>query len=136
MQERLKGLDGLRGVLAIIIALSHASGHFIGWYSSLDPIKNATIVVDVFFIISGIVLYHVYCRPINAGDISVKDFLWRRVFRLFPLHVVTMALVPLCLFISTGHLYPDWIGNVTIPNLLGDFFLLSYLSIGFSLVTN
>lgn len=136
MQERLKGLDGLRGVLAIIIALSHSSGHFIGWYSSLDPITNATIVVDVFFAISGIVLYHVYSRPINTGSISVKEFLWRRVFRLFPLHVVTMVLVPVCLFISTGHFYPDWIGNVNIPNLLGDFFLLSYLSIGFTLVTN
>jgi len=134
--EKLKYLDGLRGILAVIVALHHAFGNFTGWHSGFYSIKNAVYCVDIFFILSGIVLYHNYHEAISLKMISLKDFFLIRMFRLYPMHIFCFLLVPFFFSLSIGQPYPDWIGKVTPLELFGDLTLLNALGLGFHVLTN
>lgn len=134
--ERLKGLDGIRGALAIIVALSHAFGHYTGWGSGIYPIHYASFAVDIFFILSGIVLYHAHHQEISSGMMSFYSFVKKRFLRLYPMHLFGILMVPLAFMISIGHPYPDWVGNVTPMNLFGDLMMMNAINVGFDLSSN
>ncbi|MBU9821896.1 acyltransferase [Rahnella sp. BCC 1045] len=134
--QRLKGLDGIRGVLALVVALAHALGHFTGWKSGINPIHNTSFAVDVFFVLSGIVLFHVYSESIQNKELNFVCFFKKRVLRLYPMHLVANILIPISLFISSGVFYPDWIGNVTFANIIGDNLLLNSMNVGFDFSSN
>lgn len=134
--KRLSGLDGLRGLLALGVALSHAYSHFTGWRTGFDIFHNADYAVDVFFILSGIVLYHSYREKVSSGKMGAGEFFVVRIFRLYPLHLVAVVLVPISLFISTGSFFPEWLGKITPWNLIGDLTLTNSLGVGFIPKTN
>lgn len=134
--KRLAGLDGLRGVLALGVALSHSYSHFTGWRTGYDIFHNPDYAVDIFFILSGIVLYHSYKRKVVPGGMSGMEFFVIRIFRLYPLHIIAVVLVPMALFISTGNFFPEWLGPVTPWNVVGDLTLTNSLGIGFIPKTN
>lgn len=80
------GLEGLRGVAALLVALFH------GWGCLLTDnsfVKGAWLSVDLFFVISGFVMSHVYRK---TDDFHVAGFLLKRAGRLYPLHVVMLFL--------------------------------------------
>ncbi|CAI1755457.1 acyltransferase family protein [Serratia proteamaculans] len=135
-KKRLSGLDGIRGILAIIVALSHSFGHFTGWNSGLFPLKNVSFSVDIFFVLSGIVLYHAHAKGIQNGSMRPFSFFLKRVLRLYPLHLATMVMVPLALIISCGVAYPDWIGKSTPINIFGDSILMNAIGVGFDFSSN
>ncbi|WP_210501966.1 acyltransferase family protein [Pantoea ananatis] len=134
--DRLKGLDGIRGLLALTVAIVHTLGHLTGWQSGLNPIKNASYAVDVFFMMSGIVLYHVYKEDICSRKVSIPQFIGIRFLRLYPLHLITIISVPIILKFSTGEFLPTWIGRTDFSNILGDLSLLNAMSVGFDLSLN
>ena len=88
MSQRLKNLDGARGVLAIIIVLYHvglntASARFVG-LSNYQA--NWPFVVDFFFVMSGYVLSVAYVKR-GFGPIQI---LTRRILRLYPLFLLSL----------------------------------------------
>jgi peptidoglycan/LPS O-acetylase OafA/YrhL len=80
--RRFRDLDGIRGILAVIIVLDH-----FGLKSMLERISGGLIVspafpviVDFFFVLSGFVLAKSYLRrPRPLGEALIE-----RVFRLLP----------------------------------------------------
>jgi peptidoglycan/LPS O-acetylase OafA/YrhL len=83
-------LDGMRGLLAIVVMLFHYGlSTMIGQISrGALPNSNWGLCVDFFFLLSGFVLCHSFVRrPVGAGE-----FLWRRIFRLAPMYFVTTVL--------------------------------------------
>jgi len=46
--------------------------------------------VDLFFILSGFILCHVYLRPFGERRFSYRAFLWARLARIYPTHIVTL----------------------------------------------
>lgn len=134
--RRLSGLDGLRGLLALGVALSHSYSHFTGWRTGFDIFHNVDYAVDIFFILSGIVLYHSYRDKVSSGKLNAGEFFVIRVFRLYPLHIISVALVPIALYMSTGNFFPQWLGEITPWNLLGDLTLTNSIGIGFTPKTN
>ncbi|WP_449104087.1 acyltransferase family protein [Pseudomonas veronii] len=74
-------IDGLRAVAVILVLLFHfdlgVSGGFIG--------------VDVFFVISGYLITEVIRNGITAGKFTFHDFYIRRLLRLHPALLVTLA---------------------------------------------
>jgi peptidoglycan/LPS O-acetylase OafA/YrhL len=46
--------------------------------------------VDLFFILSGFILCHVYLRRFGERRFSYREFLWARLARLYPTHIVTL----------------------------------------------
>jgi len=46
--------------------------------------------VDLFFILSGFILCHVYLHRFGERRFSYRDFLWARLARIYPTHIVTL----------------------------------------------
>ena len=87
--ERITYLDGLRGILAILVVIAHLSGSITG-YGEERYLPNVNIAVDAFFVLSGFVLSRLYLVNSTYG---FKKILISRFFRLFPLYILTTFLV-------------------------------------------
>jgi peptidoglycan/LPS O-acetylase OafA/YrhL len=46
--------------------------------------------VELFFVLSGFILCHVYLPPFEEGQFRYADFLWARLARIYPLHFATL----------------------------------------------
>lgn len=100
-RDRINQLDGLRGLLALYVALFHLSAPFVAPGASLQGgawlLAQAWYSVDVFFVMSGFVMMHVYGAAFAQGWSWPRfgRFMWARVARLYPVHVATLALTAL-----------------------------------------
>src|SRR4051794_15892908 len=92
-QDRLVGLQIARALAALSIAYFHS------WVAILRfpegtayPLPVMTtygwIAVDVFFAISGFVI----CLVISRSRFNVGEFLTKRLFRLYPLWLLTLSI--------------------------------------------
>lgn len=82
---RIQTLDGLRGAAAICVAVMH----YQGWFASSPFLDFAYIAVDLFFVLSGVVIAMTYESRILDG-MSFSQFLGNRLARLYPLFFLTM----------------------------------------------
>jgi peptidoglycan/LPS O-acetylase OafA/YrhL len=90
--EDMLHLDALRIVGALMIVVFHFN-RFINldgrWQLADDAIKSFSLVVDLFFVISGYVMAAVYTGRLTSLA-KYGDFLKKRVARLGPLHWLTL----------------------------------------------
>ena len=79
----LPELESLRGVAALLVAAYHISwqSHVATW----PLVRNAGLMVDLFFVLSGFVICHVY-----IGQMDVLQFMRARFARLYPLHLLCL----------------------------------------------
>jgi peptidoglycan/LPS O-acetylase OafA/YrhL len=76
-------LDGLRGLGAILVVMGH-SLHF--WPGVQFP--TGTVVVDMFFLLSGFVIAYAFEPRLSAGTESVASFTVSRLIRFYPLYIL------------------------------------------------
>lgn len=99
MNQSLPLLTPLRGIAALMVVLFHARLLlFPQWMESIaghtQLIENGYLWVDLFFILSGLVLAHVYGEAFTSPRrISYGRFLWLRLTRVYPLYFVTLVLL-------------------------------------------
>ena len=86
--HRFRTLDGWRGVCALLVALHHFPAH--GFVYALPLVRNAWLLVDFFFVLSGFVIAYAYGERLSIGA-QIKSFTLRRFLRLWPLHVVILG---------------------------------------------
>jgi peptidoglycan/LPS O-acetylase OafA/YrhL len=84
--ERFATLDAFRGVAAIVVVLFHSGVELGLWVP-----RFGYLAVDIFFLLSGFVLSHVYGKRLATG-MSIAEFLRVRVVRLYPLYLVGLIL--------------------------------------------
>ena len=78
-------VEGLRGVAILFVLLFHAE---------LSPMPGGFVGVDVFFVISGFLITGLLLRERErTGRIDLVGFYGRRVRRLMPAALVTVAVV-------------------------------------------
>lgn len=123
---RIQSLDGLRGGAALCVAVMH----FQGWFASSHFLDFAYIAVDLFFVLSGVVIVMTYESRILDG-MNFGQFLGNRLARLYPLFFLTM-LVGLshsyALFVS-GKLEPvTWFRVSDEVSVVSNFFMQPSLS--------
>ena len=86
-------LESLRGLAALMVACYH-----VAW---LHPtyewglVRNAYLMVDCFFVLSGFVICHAYGRNRIATRNGLFRFLWLRWGRLYPLHLAFLLVFAL-----------------------------------------
>ena len=98
--KRLHELDYLRGIAALGIMLFHYLTWTKGEFSSDDTMGRIGIYgVSIFYMLSGLTLYHVYNEPLSKGFREVGLFLKRRVLRIYPLLIISTILT---VFIFNG----------------------------------
>lgn len=87
----LRALTSLRAFLALGVVLFH---YQLQWDPALgfSPIlERSRLAVDVFFMLSGFILAHVYGPAFAAGTFSYRRFIVARLARLYPLHLAVLA---------------------------------------------
>lgn len=99
-------LDGLRGVLACYVMLSHTVPfaplpHWVHWL-----FQHGGAGVDVFFILSGLVIV----QSLESFGYRAWPFLIARVARIYPVFLVVFALAVMVQPIATGFERMSWIG--------------------------
>src|SRR5690242_13441536 len=99
--DQLQSLTPMRGMAALWVVLYHYGSQYLpalqaGRYTHL--LDKGYLAVDLFFMLSGFVLTHVYWRAFT-GPVrgSYGKFLLARVARLYPLHLFVLSL-----FIATA----------------------------------
>ncbi|WP_374575560.1 acyltransferase family protein [Phenylobacterium sp.] len=101
--RRIQFLDALRGLSILTVVIHHA---FDGWphlvpygraYADIFVIKNGWLSVELFFLISGFVIF----MSLEKAD-SLKDFAIKRWLRLFPAMLVCSVII-----FATAPLFPE-----------------------------
>ena len=100
-------LDVLRICASFAIVCYHWRDELTSSVFRQDMIMKATgglsLPVDLFFIISGFVMFKIYAKRLSTR-VQIGEFLQRRIARLYPLHVATF-LFYLLLGIAAGILH-------------------------------
>ncbi|RBQ11800.1 acyltransferase family protein [Pedobacter miscanthi] len=126
MKHRFVVLDVFRGIFATLVVFYHMSAFSDTPILNNAFIENADLFVDFFFVLSGFVICYSY-RSINAVK-NISGFLYKRLIRLYPLH-----LLMLLLFLGVEGIKYFLAGRVQINNSLDNstltfitsFFLLN-----------
>jgi peptidoglycan/LPS O-acetylase OafA/YrhL len=114
MVRRYETLDALRGLAALSVVLWHWQGFYFDpatisialpdasiqpLYLMLRPFYlDGWIAVDLFFAISGFVFFYLYSERVADGQVSLWQFAINRFSRLYPLHIMTLAIIVLLQF--------------------------------------
>jgi len=87
--KRIHTLDGFRGIFALMIIIDHAANDSFIFQNFI--VQKADFFVDYFFVLSGFVISYNYLHKIKDFA-SFKDFMVRRLIRLYPLLLYTTLL--------------------------------------------
>jgi peptidoglycan/LPS O-acetylase OafA/YrhL len=101
-------LDSIRGIAAISVVVHHVilmktflaafpQNAWIDW----SFFRSAWLLVDLFFVLSGIVMSLSYVKP-DFGHFSLREFMVRRLARVYPLHIVMLFAALLFRFLRIG----------------------------------
>lgn len=118
---RFDALDGLRGVAAIAVMISH--------FSQEEVFKNAYEAVDLFFMLSGFVIAHSYGARLLSG-MTRTEYVKRRLIRLYPMLLISLVIgLPVLIEAAAAGLsnYParsivtSTLENMFVVPYMGDF---------------
>ncbi len=99
--ERIEELESIRGLAALLVVFYHLPK----WHSFLNIslINNGYLMVQLFFVLSGFVIYNAYSEKINSNN-DLYRFQFLRFARLYPVHLlflVIFLLIELIKYIAT-----------------------------------
>ena len=114
----IRSLNGLRGVAALAVAAYHGPQLF----GVSHHLPHAYLAVDLFFVLSGFVMAHVYLGRITGG-MALARFIQLRMARLYPLlALITLVGFSLWLLKVGAHKVPfSW---RAFPDLAANLLLL------------
>jgi peptidoglycan/LPS O-acetylase OafA/YrhL len=100
MNQQIGSLTALRGIAAMVIVILHFA------YSTLPEVgvmisrytqffRNGYLFVDLFFILSGFIMTHVYLPSFQLGVTTTNywSYLRARFARIYPLHLFTLLVL-------------------------------------------
>jgi peptidoglycan/LPS O-acetylase OafA/YrhL len=100
MDKQIGSLTSLRGIAASIVVIHHfstytlpRSGVFLASFSNF--FKNGYLCVDLFFILSGFIMTHVYLEDFCLGvrKANYWEFMRSRFARIYPIHLFTLLVL-------------------------------------------
>jgi peptidoglycan/LPS O-acetylase OafA/YrhL len=87
----IRPLTSLRIVAAIWVLAYHFRNHLGLDLGRFGLVAKGYLGVDLFFILSGFILSHVYLSRWESRSFNYGSFLWARLSRIYPVHLVTLA---------------------------------------------
>ncbi len=87
--QDLRPLTSLRFFAAMWVVAFH-------FWPNLQPVRPDFVAkgylgVELFFVLSGFILSHVYLESFKAKRFGYRDFIWARLARIYPMHVAIIA---------------------------------------------
>ena len=87
----LRLLTALRAFAALLVVMFHfATRSAPGSVLHTTLVDHGQLGVDIFFVLSGFILAHVYLARCQQGRFSARDFLINRFARLYPMHLLML----------------------------------------------
>jgi peptidoglycan/LPS O-acetylase OafA/YrhL len=86
---KIEELESLRGLAALLVFMHH----FFEWNPIIESkiFINSYLMVDLFFVLSGFVIFNAYAEKINSG-VELIRFQFLRFGRLYPVHILFIVL--------------------------------------------
>lgn len=125
--KQMQSLTPLRGIAALVVLVHHAIS--VAWPEASTTglgFVRGYLGVDLFFLLSGFVLAHVYGGRFAAtpSGAELRSFFWARLARIYPVHLAVLALLlPLygshqnfsgsALLASLALAQGPWIGHIS-----------------------
>lgn len=101
-RQELLGLTAWRGIAAVLVVLFHLDEIFstrLAAHFALGPftrlVERGYAFVDLFFILSGFVIAHVYGQRVLLEARALGRFLALRLGRIYPMHLVVVFILAL-----------------------------------------
>jgi peptidoglycan/LPS O-acetylase OafA/YrhL len=116
-------LESLRGIAAILVVFFHCD-YFFPPVKYIMLLNKGYLFVDLFFVLSGFVIYINYYNKLNNFR-KFKEFIILRLGRIYPLHILTtllFLLVPIIEYLTND--YGIGKSNISLLNILSNLFLI------------
>lgn len=110
LERRIPGLDGLRGVAAMMVVLSHYFGEV---QHGVGAAMFGWIGVDILFVLSGFLIGRLIIEKSDCANFFAVFYV-RRFFRIIPAYVLTVLVVELLIaklppaWTEAGQRFPEW----------------------------
>jgi len=85
-KNKIDELESIRGIAALIVVMYHIPS-WNGFLHDIPLIRGGGIMVDLFFVLSGFVIYSAYGNRLSSFK-EVIQFQFLRFGRLYPIHLV------------------------------------------------
>jgi len=99
-------LTGIRALAALLVLGLHTDQNLPAGVTAILPfLGRGYLGVDLFFVLSGFIITHVYLSSLAEPTASaIRIFLWHRLIRLYPVHVTVLAILVVLVYVarSTG----------------------------------
>lgn len=127
--KEIKSLNYLKGIMALSIVIFHYNKFTLTNHNDINfPFFNILksiyidggLLVELFFLISGFCLFMFYSERIKNNKLGIKDFLKKRILKLYPLYIITTIVILLLqfLFLKKYGYYFDSGISLTIKDFL------------------
>ena len=97
--QNIRPLTSLRFFAAFWVVLFHYWDRLASFTPAV--IQKGYLGVELFFVLSGFILCHVYRTSLEEGRFQYGAFLWARLARVYPLHLATLAGLGAVAYVAT-----------------------------------
>lgn len=119
-KQHIYQVDYIRAIASLAVALFHLGG------KALPGLKYGWLGVQLFFFLSGFIIC--WAIPKGYGFKMSGKFILKRIIRIEPPYVISVALVVAMQFLLKENYQPDWINIFSHFAYLNTFFHLPYLN--------
>lgn len=123
--EALWGIQALRALAALLVLIEHVFGEVSIYFSrDLDVFHFPwPMGVDLFFVISGYIMYWTNWREFGVSW-APREFLLRRVIRIVPLYYLATSLIVAVLLLMPSRLNTT---QMDVPQILSSYLFWPYM---------
>jgi peptidoglycan/LPS O-acetylase OafA/YrhL len=125
----IPAFTGVRGFASVWVVLFHLSQSFkglLGLHESAPFVVTGFLGVDLFFILSGAVLYHVHASDFIQYSVKAHlQFLRLRLARVYPLHLFCLLTFAVIIFILPGFIRTYHPGSFSFFNFLSTLLMIN-----------
>ena len=98
----IKPLTSLRFFAALWVVVFHYWPNLAAAGGMPALVAKGYLGVELFFVLSGFILCHVYLPSYEAGRFRYGDFIWARLARIYPMHLATLVAIGLMAVAATA----------------------------------
>jgi peptidoglycan/LPS O-acetylase OafA/YrhL len=100
--QYIRPLTGVRALAALLVLGTHTEQNVpLGSQALLPLFSHGYLGVDLFFVLSGFIITHVYLANLAVPNRqAVQIFLWHRFVRLYPVHITVLFGLLLMVYVA------------------------------------
>lgn len=88
--KKYEELESIRGIAALLVVFEHIP-HWNSSFFNISIFRNGFLMVELFFVLSGFVIYNAYSNNIKTGK-DLLRFQFLRFGRLYPVHLMFLLI--------------------------------------------